>query len=139
MERDCFFWKMPDEQEWHPTKEYATALRIFKPYTGMLIGVEPTLIKDTLFVTSGNYKGQVVKTIEASDYCITFRDPTTGKDKSIIRFRPDGILSEQRECEAIAIMNELTDGVNDGSILVGLTVSDCKKNEIIGWEVSAKW
>lgn len=125
MERDCFFWKMPHEEEWHPTKEYATALRVFKPYIGILEGVKPTLIKDTLWVTSGKYKNQVVKTIEASDYCITFRDPTTGKDKSIIRFRPDGIESEQREAEAIAVMNELTDGVNNGSILVGLTVSDC--------------
>ncbi len=126
MERDIFFWKMPDGSTWNATKEYATALRVFKPYTGILDGIEPTLIKDTLYCTSGNYKGVVVKTIEASDYCITFRDPTTGKDKSIIRFRPDGILSEQREAEAIAVMNNLTDGVNDGSILVGLTISDCK-------------
>ncbi len=126
MERDIFFWKMPDEQEWHPTKEYATALRVFKPYIGVLENIEPTLIKDTLYVTSGNYKGKVVKTIEASDYSITFRSPDTGKDISLIRFRPDGIISEQREPEAIAIMNEYTEMVNNGELFIGLDVKNCK-------------
>ena len=125
MERDIFFWKMPDDEDWKPTKHYDTALRVFKPYTGILEGVEPILIKDTLFVTSGKYKGLIVKTIEASDYCITFRDPSTGRDKNIIRFRPDGNESEQREPEAIAIMNEYTDMVNNGELIVGLTVKDC--------------
>jgi len=125
MERDCFFWKMPGEETWQPTKEYATAFRVFKPYTGMLEGIEPTLVKDTLYVTSGEYKGLVVKTIQASDYCITFRNEK-GVDESIIRFRPNGIPSEQREPEAEAIMNELTDGVSRGNLLIGLTKSDCK-------------
>lgn len=125
MERDCFFWKIEGEEEWQPTKEYATALRVFKPYEGVMQGIEPTLIKDTLFVTSGDYKGKVVKTIQASDYQITFRNEK-GVDESLIRFRPNGIPSEGREEEAIAIMEDLTKEVNKGKILVGLTKSDCK-------------
>ncbi len=125
MERDCFFWKKPNEEEWHPTKEYATALRVFQPYTGILTGIDPTLIKDVLYATSGEYKGLVVKTIKASDYQITFRNEK-GVDESIIRFRPNGIPSEQREEEAVAIMNDMTEKVNRGELLIGLTVSDCK-------------
>ena len=126
MERDCFFWKMSGEQEWHPTPGYATALRVFKPYTGTLEGIPPTLLKDTLYVTSGEYQGKVVKTLQSCDYQITFRDLDTGKDKSLIRFRPEGIPEEKREAEAIAIMDGLTDDVGNGKLLVGLDIPNCK-------------
>lgn len=125
MERDCFFWKMPNEQEWNPTKGYATALRVFKPYEGKMDGVKPSLIKDTLYVTSGSYTGIVVKTEKASDYCITFRNEK-GVDENIIRFRPDGIEEDQREPEAIAVMEELTTKVKKGELFVGITDKDCK-------------
>lgn len=132
MERDVFFWKMPSEETWNPTKSFATALRVFKPYEGRISFITPELIKDTLFVTSGKYKGQVVKTIEASDYCITFRNEK-GVDENIIRFRPDGFKEEQREPEAIAIMDNYTEMVNNGTLLIGLTTSDCKTlNEYYG-------
>src|SRR5687767_14677137 len=52
MERDCFFWKKKHEDKWQPTENFETALRIFKPYTGVLQGIEPKQIPDTLFVTS---------------------------------------------------------------------------------------
>ncbi len=131
MERDCFFWKNPNEKEWNPTKDYATALRVFKPYIGSLQGIEPTLIKDTLYVTSGNYKGCVVKTEKACDYQITFRNEN-GVDENIIRFRPDGIEEDQREPEAIAIMEDMSQKVKEGELLIGLTKTDCKKlNDIL--------
>jgi hypothetical protein len=126
MERDCFFWKMPNEDEWHPTQHYETALRVFQPYNGLLNGIEPKLIKNCLYVTSGEMKGQIVQTVEAADYCITFRDPTTGRDKEIIRFRPFGIEEEQREPEAVAILSELTKKAKQGKLLIGLTKSDAK-------------
>ena len=116
-ERDCFFWKLKDEEKWHPTKNYATALRVYEPYNGLLEGVEPTLIKNTLYVTSGKYEGQVVKTLKACDYQITFRNEN-GIDENIIRFRPDG--DEDREEEAIAIMHELTEKVKDGKLIAKL-------------------
>lgn len=126
MERDCFFWKAKDGEEWLPTENYATGLRVFKPYTGLIEGVQPNIIKNTLWVTSGEFKNKVVKTVEASDYSVIFRDPTTGKDKEIIRFRPNGIEEEQREPEAIAILWDETNKVKKGELLVGLTANDCK-------------
>lgn len=128
MERDCFFWKSPNEDKWHPTKGFETALRVFKPYTGVLEGIEPTLIKDTLYVTSGKLKGLIVKTVKASDYQITFRNEK-GVDENIIRFRPFGNKEEQREPEAIAILHDYTDMVNEGKLLIGLTKSDAKQIE----------
>ena len=124
MERDVFFWKMNADQEWHPSEGYATALRVFKPYEGFIEGIPPTKINDTLFVTSGKYQGKIVRTLKACDYQLTFRDPLTGRDVSMIRFRPDG--DKEREPEAIAIMNELTKQLNKGNLLVGLTANDCK-------------
>ncbi len=126
MERDVFFWKMRDEEEWHPTENFATALRVFKPYEGFIQGIPPTQIQDTLYVTSGDLQGQVVRTLKASDYLITFRDPTTGRDVQIIRFRPHGDEKEKREPEAIAIMNELTEQLDNGELLVGLTPIDAQ-------------
>ena len=125
MERDCFFWKMKGEDEWHPTKGYETALRCYQPYTGIIGGIEPKLIQDTLLVTSGELAGQIVRTLKASDYAITFRDEN-GRDKTFIRFRPFGIESEEREPEAIAILHELTEQLNKGEILVGLSPTDAK-------------
>lgn len=132
MERDCFFWKMQDEEDWKPMKNFATALRVFKPYKGILQNIEPTLLKDVLYVTSGKYKGLVCRCDKASDYEIIFRDITTGRDKSIIRFRENENIEEQRESEVICILDELTEQVNSGELLVGLTKSDCKPiNELI--------
>jgi len=123
MERDCFFWKMSGEESWNPVEGYATALRVFKSYTGILQGIEPTIIKNTLYVTSGELNGLVVCTVKAADYMMTFRDES-GRDKNIIRFRPFGNKKDEREPEAICILHDLTDKVNSGELLVGLTISD---------------
>jgi hypothetical protein len=120
MERDCFFWKRHEEKSWHPTEGFATALRVYQPYVGVIQGVEPKQLKDTLYVTSGEYKGIVVRTVKACDYMIIFRDER-GAEERIVRFRPNGIEKEQREPEAIAIMNSLTKKVNKGELYVGLT------------------
>jgi hypothetical protein len=126
MERDIFFWKAKGDSQWHPTRNHATALRVFQPYEGILQNIDPTLIKNVLYVTSGELEGQVVKTLKACDYQITFRDPETGRDKDLIRFRPMGDEEENREPEAIAILNELTEKVNNGELLIGISISDCK-------------
>lgn len=126
MERDCFFWKMPKEEKWNPTKNYATALRVFEPYTGTIEGIKPTLIKDILYVTSGEFTGNVVQTIKASDYQITFRNEK-GIDENIIRFRPTGIKEDQREPEAICVLDDVTDQVINGTLFIGLTDKDCKE------------
>jgi hypothetical protein len=124
-EQNCFFWKRHNEETWHPTTGFATALRVFKPYEGVLQGIEPKQLKNTLYVTSGQYKGLVVKTDKSCDYMITFRNEK-GTDERIIRFRPDGIEKEQREPEAIAIMNYETSLVNYRKLYVGLSPSDAQ-------------
>lgn len=124
-ESDCFLWRRNGDESWKPIGAFATALRIFKPYEGMLQGIEPTLIKDMLYVTSGEYEGLVVKTLKACDYEIIFQNEN-GREERIIRFRPNGDDKTKREPEAILIDHDLTDKVNNGQLLIGLSVKDCK-------------
>lgn len=123
-EDQCFLWRDEDDN-WQPLPPYETALRIFKPYEGILLGIEPTLIKDVLYVTSGELKGKCVHTLKSCDYEVVFQD-VTGREGRIIRFRPNGDEKHKREPEAVAISHEITDKVNEGMYYVGLTKSDCK-------------
>jgi hypothetical protein len=128
-EQDCFIW-LDEKGEWQPLEGYATALRVFDSYKGILQGIEPTKIKDVLYVTSGDLKGKVVKTIKASDFEVVFQD-TNGQEGNIIRFRPNGYEDKinsqnNREPEAIAILLEETKLVSNGELLVGISVSDAK-------------
>jgi len=123
-ESDCFLWRK-DTTEWQPCTVFDTALRVFKPYIGTLENIPSTKIKDTLFVTSGNLKGKCVSTPKSCDYEIVFND-LDGKEHRIIRFRPFGDEENQREPEAICLLNDLTEKINNGELLVGLNESDCK-------------
>jgi hypothetical protein len=123
-EDQCFIWRDEDDN-WKPLHPYETALRVFKPYKGIMQDIEPTVLKDTLYVTSGEYKGKVVATIKASDYTIIFQD-TNGRESQIIRFRPNGCEKTKREPEAIAILNDKTEMVHNGELLVGISTSDAK-------------
>lgn len=123
-EDHCFIWKDKDGI-WQPLPPYETALRVFKPYAGILSGIEPSKIKDTLYVTSGELKGKCVATLKACDFQIVFQG-SNGKEDSIIRFRPFGDDKNQREPEAIAILTKETKKIKDGTLYVGLTPSDCK-------------
>jgi hypothetical protein len=91
----------------------------------LLKGIDPVKVIDTLFVTSGDLKGNVVKTLKASDYECIFQE-NTGRERRIIRFRPYGDEKSNREPEAIAILNEVIEKVNKGKYLIGLTPSDAK-------------
>lgn len=123
-EDQCYLWK--DENDvWSPLKGYETGLRVFKPYKGVIQNIEPTLIKDHLYCTSGKLKGKVVITLKACDYEIIFND-TNGQEKRIIRFRhSDDDENYERE-EVIAINDEYTKQVQAGELLIGLTKTDCK-------------
>lgn len=123
-EEDCYMYR--DGNEWKPIQPYETALRVFEPYTGDIEGVEPKKLEDTLYVTSGEFKGNVVKTLRGCDFEIVFMD-TNGKEGNIIIFRPNGLPEKNLEEEAIAIMHELTENVNCGTLLVGVSKKDCKK------------
>lgn len=123
-EEQCFFWK-DENNKWNPISPYATALKVYKPYSGILTGIEPQPIKDTLYVTSGDLKGQVVSTVQASDFIIVFQD-TNGQEGQLLRFRPHGDEKTNREPEAVAILHEHTEKVKNGSLLVGLSPSKAK-------------
>ncbi len=119
----CFAWH--DGVDWKPLAPYDFALRVFKPYEGLIAGIEPEQLKDTLFVTTGELKGKVTKTLVACDYEIVFQDKT-GREGRLIRFRPFGDPKSKREEEALAVMNDLTDKVNNGKYLIGVDKSDAK-------------
>lgn len=122
-EYEVFFYREQNTEEWLPNKGYATALRIFKPYTGILHNIESTQIKDVLWVTNGEYKDKAVKTVKAADYSIVFQE-SDGREREMIRFRPDGM--ENREPEAICILHDLTEQILNGELHIGLTHTDCK-------------
>lgn len=131
-ENQCYLYKENEKSEWQPCTIFATALRVFEPYNGGLWDIPPSKIKDVLYVTSGEYKGLVVKTLKACDAEIIFRNDK-GIDETIIRFRAFGDAESHREEEAIAIMEELTEQVNKNKLLIGISESDCKTlNEYYG-------
>ncbi|MGI9214104.1 MAG: hypothetical protein ACR2HS_00055, partial [Gammaproteobacteria bacterium] len=124
-EEECFLWRENSNSTWKPLNNYVTALRLFKPYEGVLDGIEPTEIKNKLYITSGEYKGLVCGTVKAADYQIIFQGED-GREKSIIRLRHFENEENPRE-EIIYIDNEMTKQVKKGNILVGITKSDAKK------------
>lgn len=124
IEKDmCFAWY--DGEKWQPIPPFDFALRIFKPYAGMLENIYPTQIKDTLWVTTGELKGNAVKTLIACDYQIVFQN-REGREQSLIRFRPFGDEEKKREEEAICVLGDVTEKVLSGQYLIGLTLSDAK-------------
>lgn len=121
-EEDCYAWL--DGEEWKPLRNFEFALRVFEPYKGFLTGIEPTKIKDTLYVTTGKLKGKVVGTLTAADYEIVYQDKT-GREGNLIRFRHSEDENFERE-EVIYINDYLTERLNNGELLVGLTAADAK-------------
>lgn len=122
-ENDAFAWR--NEDQWMPLPGFDFAYRVFKPYMGILQGIESTLIKDVLYVYTGEYAGKVCCTLKSCDYQLIFQD-VTGREKNIIRFRSAENPKNKRECEVIAIHDEYTKQVLDGRLHVGLTKSDAK-------------
>lgn len=110
---------------WIPMKPFEFALQVYQPYKGFVQGIEPNIIQDTLFVTTGDLKNKVVKTLKASNYIIVFQDKN-GQESQLLRFRPHGD-GKEREPEAICLMDELTKKVLSGELLIGLSTTNCKK------------
>lgn len=127
-ESECFAWRLGNE-DWKPMKGFEFGLRIFKPYTGTLSGILPTIIKNKLLITTGEFKDVAVMTKSACDYEIIYQGED-GKEKRLIRLRHFNEPENIRE-EIIAKDHETTKRINDGSLLVGLNINDCKKNMIL--------
>lgn len=121
-ENECFLWRM-NESSWNTLSNFVTALRIFKPYTGTLLGIDAAKINDVLYVTSGELKGKAVKTLKKCDYEIIYQD-SNGREGSIIRLRC-GESDEDRN-EIIAIDLEATSLIKKNKYLIGITLSDAK-------------
>ena len=121
---ECFMWRSEKGSIWNALNNFITGLRIFEPYTGFLEGIEPTLVKNKIYVTSGELKGNVVGTVISSDYEIIYQDDD-GTEGRIIRLRyyPEG----NDRNEVISVEHEMTNKVKSGDLLVGYSISDAKK------------
>ena len=118
----CYAWL--DGDTWKPLKGFDFALRVFKPYEGILEGIEPKLIPDVLYVTTGELQGKIVHTLKACDYEIVFQG-IHNREERLIRFRHFPGQDHERE-EVIAVNDEMTALAQEGKLLVGLTPTDAK-------------
>lgn len=122
-QEQCFIWK-DENGEWKPLKGFATGLRVYEEYKGIIEGVEPKKIKNVLYITSGELEGKVVRTLHACDYEIIFMGEK-GVEEKVIRCRHYENEINERE-EIIAIDDELTKKVIDMELMVGISPSDAK-------------
>ena len=122
---ECYLWREETGKEWKPIKGFETALRVYEPYIGTLEGMQPSVIKDILYITSGKLKGKVVHTLKASDYEIVYQGDN-GKEERKIRVRHFAGEENERE-EIIAIDGYLTKKVKNSLLLVGLSSNNAKK------------
>jgi hypothetical protein len=121
---ECFMWRSQKGSTWNPLNNFITGLRIFEPYTGFLQGVEPTLVKNKIYVTSGELTGNVVGTVISSDYEIIYQNDDGTEGKIIrLRYYPEG----NDRNEVISVEHELTEKVVNGDLLIGYNISDAKK------------
>ena len=121
---ECFMWREGKGSIWNALNNFVTALRIFKPYNGMLEGIEPEVMNNKLYITSGELKGRAVNTVISSDYEIIYQNDD-GTEGRIIRLRyyPDG----NDRNEIIAINDNMTELIENGDLLVGYNKSDAKQ------------
>lgn len=125
LEGQLYLYREQGSEDWLPCKGFSTALRVYKPYKGILEGIEPTLVKDKLYITSGNLKGFVVLTLKASDYEMVFQG-LNGREQRVIRLRHFGTDEYHEREEIIGIDEESTDLVKKGELYLGLNEKDCK-------------
>lgn len=122
-ESECFAWR-DESGELKPMKGFQFALRVFEPYEGIIAGIEPELIKNVLYLTTGNLKGNICHVLKASDYEIIFQG-LDGREARVIRIRHSDEEELERE-EVVAISHSLTEKLNEGKLLIGLTTTDAK-------------
>lgn len=121
---ECFLWRNSQNEAWQPLNNFITGLRIFEPYTGFLEGIPPALIKNKIYITTGELTGKVATTLISSDYEIIYQNDD-GTDGRIIRLRYYNDGNERNEI--IAIDHSLTDRVLNNEVLIGYSISDAAK------------
>lgn len=122
---ECYAWKDKKHPDWQPLPGFAFALRIFKPYEGVIQNIEPTQLKNMLWCLTGSYKDLAVHTLKAVDYQVIYQE-SNGREGNLIRCRPDGEEESQRDPEFVAIDHSITKKILNGELLVGLSKSDAK-------------
>jgi len=121
---ECFMWREEKSSTWNALNNFITGLRIFEPYNGFLQGIDPSLIKNKIYVTSGDLAGNVVGTVISSDYEIIYQNDDGTEGKIIrLRYYPEG----NDRNEVISVEHEYTERVKNGELLVGYSISDAKK------------
>jgi hypothetical protein len=123
-ENECYLWR--DGEKWKPLKGFATGLRVFIPYKGIIEGIPNEQVKNVLYITSGEFEGKVVHTLKACDYEIIFIG-TKGVEERIIRCRHFENEWNERE-EIICVDESLTKKVNKNELLIG--ISENKSNSL---------
>lgn len=121
---ECFAWRV-GKSDWTPLYPFEFGLRIYQPYTGKLENIEPQKMKDTLYVLTGELKGNVVRTLKGCDYIVIYQNDD-GREGQLLVFRPMGDNIRKLDEEAIAILHEVTEKVNSGEYLVGYEIKDAK-------------
>ena len=116
-EVDCFAWRERGG-EFKPMKNYEFALRVFKPYNGLIEGIEPEIIKEILYIATGKLKGKICNVLKASDYQIIYQD-TDGREGHLIRLRHSEDETFDRE-EITCVNQELTKEYKQGKLLIGI-------------------
>lgn len=123
-EDECYLWKEYGKKDWNPIKNFAIGLYLYKPYEGQMLGIEPTKIKNILYIASGGkYAGYVCNCLNGTGMPIIFVNEK-GVEETIVRLRTFNEPSEREEI--IAINYELTELVKQGKIWVGTSKKDCK-------------
>lgn len=123
-EEDCYLWTDPEVENYKPLPGWITCLRIFKPYDGTMQNIAPKKVANFVYVTSGEYSGQVVMTKKASDYEVIYQG-SDGREKRVIRIKhfengeeADKPYSRWLD-EVVAVHHEYTGQVNNGVLLIG--------------------
>jgi len=124
-EHDCYLYRLPNSEKWLPCEGFATALRCYTPYSGIIEGIKPTRLKNRLLITSGKYKGQVCLVANGADYQMVFQG-LNGREQNVIRLRTFEYENFERD-EIIGVDHENTRLYNAGKLLAGITPDDAKK------------
>jgi hypothetical protein len=130
-EEEAYLWKMPGDKEWQPAKNFCIALRVFKPYNGLIKGIEPTKVENMLYIKTGEYAGRIVRTLKACDFPIIFRNEE-GVEETIIRCRHFEEEYNDRE-ELVGIDEGMTAKLYAGDLLIGIEPKDAQTIEITAY------
>jgi len=122
----CYCWKT-EGGEWTLIDPFVLAKKVFKPYRGPLVGIEPQEQKNVLYLTSGRLAGNVVAVLKHSGYRIIFRNDK-GQDETMLRcrFYEDDRGPAEMPSEVLAIHDLLTEQVESGEMYVGADASSAK-------------